>query len=418
MFTIWKAVGQPHQNQINHNCMTTNNKQKHKELIAISKGKGPYQNTLDALAPFDFSFLKGRKVLLKPNAGRVATPDKGITTHPDVVAGAIDVFRSFGSITAIGESPISGVDTMEAFEITGIAKAAKERNCPLFDMDVDKPISKKIPNFKVLSNIKVCKEVAEFDFIVSIPVIKTHMHTGVTLSIKNMKGCLWRRSKVLLHMLPETPAYDEKPIDIAIADMTTILKPDFSLIDGTICMEGMGPSAGTARQMNIVIAGFDPFKTDAVACHLIGIDPKTIPHLRLGAEFNGMTLDLEEVEITPSDWKKYKVKFAPPPKDLVMEYPNITVLDKNSCSACQSSLYLFLKQYGKSILEYCPDGKLNIAIGKGHKSLPVNTLCIGNCTSAHKSKCKYVQGCPPVSSEILSIITGTQKFDTKDGMPD
>ena len=27
---------------------------------------------------------------------------------------------------------------------------------------------------------------------------------GVTLAVKNMKGCLWRRSKVDLHMLPAT----------------------------------------------------------------------------------------------------------------------------------------------------------------------------------------------------------------------
>ncbi len=385
--------------------------------ITLSHGKGPYQNTLEALALFDFSFLKGRKVLLKPNAGRVATPDKGITTHPEVVAGAIDVFRSFGAIVAVGESPISGVNTMEAFHVTGIAKAANDRNCPLFDLDVNKPVVKEIPDAKVLNSIKLCREVAEFDFIVSIPVIKTHMHTGVTLSIKNMKGCLWRRSKVLLHMLPEVSGYDDKPIDIAIADMTTVLKPDFALIDGTVCMEGMGPSAGSARKLDTVIAGFDPFRTDALACHLIGIEPETIPHLRLGAEFNNTDLKLERISITPSDWEKYKVKFALPPKDLLLEYPNITVYDKNSCSACQSSLYLFLKQYGKSILEYCPDGKLNIAIGKGHDTLPENTLCIGNCTSMHKSKCPYIQGCPPVSSEILSLITGSRKFDTKDGTP-
>ncbi|HBM15033.1 MAG TPA: hypothetical protein DD381_01585 [Lentisphaeria bacterium] len=386
--------------------------------IVISRGKEPYENTLEVLSHFDFSFLKGKKVLLKPNAGRIASYEKGITTHPEVIAGAIDFFRKFGVIAAVGESPISGVNTMEAFDITGIAKIAKERNCPLFDMDADKPIIKEIPNAKVLKSIKLCKKVSEFDFIVSIPVIKTHMHTGVTLSIKNMKGCLWARSKVLLHMFPEIAGFEDKPIDVAIADMSTILKPDFALIDGTICMEGMGPSAGTAKPMNMVIAGFNPFKTDAVACHIMGIDPEKVPHLKLGAQFNRTTLGLEGTEIIPSDWEKYIIQFALPPKDLVLEYPNITVFDKNSCSACQSSLYLFLKQYGTSILEYCQDGKLNIAIGKGHKTLPDNTLCIGNCTSSHKSKCPYIQGCPPVSSEILSLITGSRKFDIKDGTPE
>lgn len=386
-------------------------------LINIARGKGPYQNTLNALAPFDFSFLRGKKILLKPNAGRIATPDKGITTHPEVVAGAIDVFRTFGAIIAIGESPISGVDTMEAFAITGITKIARERNCPLLDLDVNKPVIQAIPNAKVLNSIKICKEVTEFDFIVSIPVIKTHMHTGVTLSIKNMKGCLWKRSKVLLHMLPEVEGSSDKSIDIAIADMTTVLKPDFSLIDGTICMEGMGPSAGVPKRMDLVLAGFNPFKVDSMACHLIGIDPETVPHLRLSSLLNKTTLKLDDVTISPSNWRDYIVKFALPPSNLVLEYPNIKIFDKNSCSACQSSLYLFLKQYGKSILEYCPDGKLNIAIGKGHESLPANTLCIGNCTAKHRFCGKYIQGCPPVSSEILSSITGSEKFDTKDGTP-
>ena len=80
--------------------------------------------------------------------------------------------------------------------------------------------------------------------------MKMHMHTGVTLAVKNMKGCLWRKSKVDLHMLPPLPGHNEKTLDIAIADMSAILRPHLSIIDGTIGMEGLGPSAGKAKQMD------------------------------------------------------------------------------------------------------------------------------------------------------------------------
>jgi len=42
-------------------------------------------------------------------------------------------------------------------------------------------------------------------------------------------------------------------------------------------------------------------------------------------------------------------------------------------------------------------------IGKGHEKLPCGTLCVGNCTAIHNDCGKFVPGCPPVSSEILSM---------------
>ena len=57
---------------------------------------------------------------------------------------------------------------------------------------------RQIPSGEAIQRLKVCPEVLEYDIVVSIPVMKMHMHTGVTLAVKNMKGCLWRRSKVCL----------------------------------------------------------------------------------------------------------------------------------------------------------------------------------------------------------------------------
>ena len=228
--------------------------------VSVVQGLDAYANTLAALASIDLSPVGGKTVLLKPNAGRMAEFGTGVNTNPRVVAAAIDAFRKAGASVAIGESPIAGVRTMEAFERSGIAEAARQNNCPLIDLDERKPVHVPVPHGRVIDSLKVCADVLDYDFVVSIPVMKIHMHTGVTLSVKNMKGCLWRRSKVDLHMLPQLEGTGDKSLDLAIGDMATVLRPDFSIIDGSVCMEGLGPGAGTPKSLNVIVAAADPFR--------------------------------------------------------------------------------------------------------------------------------------------------------------
>jgi uncharacterized protein (DUF362 family) len=330
---------------------------------------------------------------LKPNAGRNVESGRGITTHPEVVAAAVDAFREAGAEVAIGESPITGVAMFEAFENCGIKAIAEARNCRLIDMDARRYVPLAIPNGVAIKALKLCREVAEYDIIVSIPVMKTHMHTGVTLSVKNMKGCLWKRSKVDLHMLPQLAGHKEKSLDTAIADMASVLRPHLSIIDGTIGMEGLGPSAGTPKELGAVVVG---------ACELMGIGAGEIPHLRMGAERGYGVIDTGAIRVFPETIEKVRCPFERPPDKLSVAFPGFTILDVQSCSACQSTLLMFLKRYGKELRDKISDEKdIVIAIGKGHKHLPEGTLCVGNCTIRHKKGGRFVPGCPPVASEIL-----------------
>ena len=373
--------------------------------IFIAGGNGPYQNTTSLLQKFDLSFAKGKRVLLKPNIGRAAKPDTGIVTNPMIIAAAIDAFQKAGAKVAVGESPIVGVNIKEAFEESGLSLIAKKRGCRLIDLDKRGCVKMPVNNGVVLKSLQICKDVLESDIVVSIPVMKMHMHTGVTLSLKNMKGCLWKKSKVKLHMLPPVKGYDEKPINIAISDLAEILMPDFVIIDGTVGMEGLGPSAGTPKPMDVVVAGFDPFAADAVACRLMGTDAKEIPHLRLGAKRGFGIIDIDKISIFPKNWGEMASVFEPPPKNLTFEFPNIKIYDKKSCSACQSTILLLLKRHYDEITDYFPKNKqINIVIGKGNTDIPLDAFCIGNCASIHKKNRIFIQGCPPVGSEILKKI--------------
>ncbi|HEY5621090.1 MAG TPA: DUF362 domain-containing protein [Pontiella sp.] len=378
-------------------------------------GDNAYAQVREVLGKFDLSPVKGKTVLLKPNVGRMSQFGTGVNTNPQVVAAAIDVFRDAGAEVAVGESPITGVKTLEAFEISGVADVARERNCPLIDLNKRKPVQVPVPGGQVIDSLKICAEALEYDFVVSIPVMKIHMHTGVTLSVKNMKGCLWRRSKVDLHMLPQVEGSSDKSLDIAIGDMATVLLPHFALIDGSIGMEGLGPGAGQPRPLNVVLAGVDPFAADAVACRLMGRDANEIPHLRIGAENGCGVIDLDRINVVPENWRDFSAEFEGAPQNLSIEFPNIEVLDKNSCSACQSTLLLFLRRFGESLADYIPaNERLRVAIGKGHDDLPDGTLCIGQCTVRQKGSGIFVPGCPPVGSQIFE----TLQQHAEDAAPD
>jgi len=265
--------------------------------VYVAQGDGPYDNTRRALEHVDLSLVRGKRVLLKPNAGRVAPAGSGVTTHPEVVAAAIDAMREAGAQPAVGESPIVGVKVREAFEVSGIAAVARRRDCPLIDLDRRRSVEVPVPEGRVIRSLRVCAEAREREFIVSLPVMKMHMHTGVTLSVKNMKGCLWRRSKVELHMLPPVEGSELKPIDFAIADMSSVLRPDLAVIDGFTAMEGNGPVGGTPVEHRVAVVSPDWLAADRVGVELMGIDIGKIGYLNYCASAGMGGFDLKKIEI-------------------------------------------------------------------------------------------------------------------------
>ena len=374
--------------------------------VYVAQGGGPYDNTRRVLESVGLAAVSGRRVLLKPNVGRVASAGSGIVTHPQVIAAAIDAFREAGGEVAVGESPIVGVDVMDAFAAAGTSEVAAARNCPLIDMDRRRFVEVPVPDGQVIRSLRVCPEVLEFDFVVSLPVMKMHMHTRVSLAVKNMKGCLWRRSKVDLHMLPPVPGSDAKSLDVAIADLASVLRPHWAIIDGTVGLEGLGPSAGQPKPLDVVVASADAFAADAVACQLMGTAAEAVPHLDLGARRGCGVIDLSRLAVTPDHWREFASPFAPPPANLMIEFPGIAVLDQNSCSACQSTLLLFLNRYREGIFDCFPSRKtVQVASGKGHAEVPEGTLLIGNCTASHRSQGIFVPGCPPGGSQIFAAIS-------------
>jgi uncharacterized protein (DUF362 family) len=377
-------------------------------IVHILKGKDPYQTARAVLQGFPLPDLEGRSVLIKPNAARLSSAGMGVTTHPLVVSATIDELRERGAAEiVIGESCIFGVNAQEAFRMTGMAEISERKGVPLIDFDRSEPMEIDVPGGSVIQKIKVPTLLKKFDFVISIPVMKTHMHTLVTLSIKNMKGLLWRREKARFHHLrcDERVTKGYKELDIAISEMALVLSPQLAIIDGTVGMEGMGPAYGRPKQMGIIVVGNNALSADAVAARLMGINPEAVPHLKLAAEKGIGEIDLQKILILPKDYMKWKASFAPPPSKLSIPFPDVIVHDRGSCSACLSTLLVFLQNYHSDLTDYrLEDEKVHIGIGKHLKNCPNGTILVGNCASRMKRKGIFVQGCPPVASQIMDTL--------------
>ncbi len=381
-------------------------------IVSVSGKKGVRQNVVQCLKQIDLNKITGKKVLLKPNVGRSAKPGQGYNTNPETLDAIIETFLTFEpSKIVIGESPLVGIDVFEAYEKSGIAAIANKYNIELIAFDNEKPIVKEIQNSRVVQQTKICRQIYDYDILVSVPVAKTHMHTRVTLGIKNMKGCLYKHEKVRYHQLEyNNTIYPEKTLDSAISDLATVLLPDLTIIDGYIGMEGLGPSGGEAIHADFIIASWNALGADVLGCIIMGINPAEVPHLKLVAQRLEGSLEPSAYQILPENYKPFITPFKRPPTNISVSFPNIVVHDKESCSSCLSTLMLFLKRFKDDMSPYVlSDGNFHIAIGKGVKDAMEGTVFVGNCTKKNCTGIEtFVAGCPPVPTRIYEAITGVE----------
>jgi len=382
-----------------------------KQLVAIKHGYNDSQMAYDAIARVFDDDVEGKSILLKPNAGRKGKANTALCTNAEVVRGVIKFFKEqkAGDIF-VGDGALWGVNVWEAMEMAGIIQVCKEEDVTCVNLDEFPPVCKEIKNGTMVNKLKFSSLVFEVNMVVSIPVIKTHMYTGATLSIKNMKGCLYKIEKTKLHRIdkPSPDLSKGRCLDYGISDMATVLLPDYAVLDGTYCMEGFGPSVGTPINLNLVVASKDPTAADYIGIKLMGMKHDSISHVNLVQE-RCNTAAFDDIEVEPSDYMKYSKTFSTADMSkLANIYPNISVVEKGSCSACSATVMTFIQRHGKSFDE---NYHFVLATGKDLSQEDLdreNIILVGNCAGQAGGDKPFCKGCPPVGSSILAFMSGKE----------
>jgi uncharacterized protein (DUF362 family) len=232
------------------------------------------------LFPID---VHGKKVVLKPNLVDYA-PGGAINTHPVLVLAAAESFRCMGAKSVVvAEGPGHQRDTQLVLSQSGYEQLLRDEKIHFVDLNRDELIRTPLrASYTGLKQLWLPRTVLEADFIVSIPKIKTHHWSGVTLSMKNMFGIVpgsrYGWPKNILHW---------EGIQESILDICATVPIRFVIADGIMAMQGNGPLNGTPRPLGMIVLADDPVAADATCARLMGFEPARIAHLREGSRFLG-----------------------------------------------------------------------------------------------------------------------------------
>ncbi|MEG2434896.1 MAG: DUF362 domain-containing protein [Ruthenibacterium sp.] len=215
-------------------------------------------------------------VLLKPNLLAKHVPAHAVTTHPAVLRGAILALQARG-VTHITVADSSGglynATAMNAiYKQSGLAAVCAETGATLY---LDCAYATRQTDGKRVRSFNLLQPVLEADFILNLPKFKTHVMTGMTGAVKNLFGTVPGLQKAEFHMrFPEKEAFGEM-----LVDLCECVRPQLTVIDGIVGMEGDGPAGGAPREIGVLLGGENPYTLDLALCRMMGLDAMTVPFL-------------------------------------------------------------------------------------------------------------------------------------------
>lgn len=205
------------------------------------------------------NFLLKKKVFVKVNLiSSEFVP--GQCTSPLVLDGVLNELTKYECEVTLGDADLAAAHQCDkAAKVWGHKKLAEKYGATFINLSKDETVEVSIDG-KVFKILDVPRSVFEADHIISLPVVKTHCLTGITCALKHFWGVV-PRVRHQYHLVVEE----------AIADIVQMVRPKlaFSIVDGTIGMEGNGPRTGIPKICNTIIASKDPVAIDsAVATYM------------------------------------------------------------------------------------------------------------------------------------------------------
>ena len=394
-----------------------------KPIVAIVKYEEPVSSVRKAveLAKGLDKVKPNAKVFIKPNIvfwnKEHPIPKYGSITTTRVIEDMIILLKekgvsdiTIGEGTVITKPKIKGLQE-HAFETLGYNVLKKKYGIKTLNI-FERPFEEVDLGDNV--KLKFNTDILHSDFVVDIPVLKTHGQTIVSLGIKNLKGTIDIASRKKCHNTDPV-----KNLDFMVSKLSIPMPPMLTIIDGIYSLE-LGPSYdGKARRTNLLIASTDVLSADLAGARALGFEIGRVPHLnhetkRLGRR-NDLT-DAQVVGINPDDVAQpYKIEYEYT-KDQMPAYlarygvtgiswPNPGSSMCTYCTGFTSPIMTNLV----SIWKGKDFGDVEVLTGKSLKPTPgkKKTILLGKCMwEAHKdnpdiNELYAVKGCPPSEKGII-----------------
>jgi len=266
-----------------------------KPIVSIVKYEKPLESVrkvVELSKLFD-DLPKEAKIFIKPNIVYWSSgphPKWGVITTSRVMEDVVTILKERGidNIT-IGEGFGSNEAAEDAFKKLGYNDLKERFGVKLINTN-DRPHEKIDMGCEFLVNF--ASDPLKADYIINLPVLKTHSQAVVSLGMKNLKGFINIASRKKFHS-----ADPIKTLHFNVAQLPNNIPPCLTLIDGIYTLE-RGPSMdGKAHRTNVLIASKDILSADIIGAKTLGIEPSDVPHLVQAAKDRDRSTSLSEIEV-------------------------------------------------------------------------------------------------------------------------
>jgi uncharacterized protein (DUF362 family) len=362
------------------------------------------------------------KVFVKPNlvswTKAVPIPKWGVITTSRVIEDMVVLLKERGikDIT-IGEGMVTrnpkDRETMaHAFETLGYNVLKKRFGVKPINI-FERPFEKVDLGGGVVLNFN--SDILQSDFVVDLPVLKTHNQTIVSLGIKNLKGMIDIDSRKKCHS-----ADPKKDLNYMIARLANKMPPMFVLLDGIYTNERGPGFDGRIRRSNILVASADILSADMVGAKVLGYDPSVVPHLVHAAGDRKRPLDFSDIQVMGENIEDvtsfHEHSFPYVENDTLrrslavrgikgLSYPKFDLSMCTYCSGLNGIMLFSIAMAWKGE----PWDDVEVLTGKEMKPTPgkKKTILIGKCMAeANKDHPDIqemipVKGCPPSPKSVV-----------------
>ena len=336
------------------------------------------KKSLELIGGLNSVLKPGNKVFVKFNhLSPPSPPERGIVTHPIFVEAVLTLLKEVGVEITVGDDIEEGNE--DGFIISGFREMCDRQGVKLVNLRETGFVEKSC-NGKILKNLYIAKDVIEADVIISIPKFKTHSLTTFTGGIKNLFGVI----PVGLRRRFHGDYFKLEDFSQILVDIYAMVKPQVTIMDGVIAMEGEGPGSGKLRNLGLILASKDVVALDAVAGGIIGLKPDDVLTTRDAGERGLGISDLKKIKIVgekfdtlvvdnfklPTIVSHMAMKMAPHGvvKYILNQISPRPRVKKKNCTACIKCV------------EVCPTGAATML---GETAVINDQLCI-RCMCCHE----------------------------------
>lgn len=226
--------------------------------VALVRTADRKRGVSEALKLFEPSAMAGKRVVIKPNFN---TADNAPgSTHTDTLSQLVaELHQRDARNVTVGES--SGPPrTRGVMEQKGIFDLARQLRFDVVNFE-EIPDADWVPfgpgGTHWPDGFHLPRLVVDADYLVSTCCLKTHGAGGVfSMSLKLSVGLTPKNIRRTMHRSPDMRRM--------IAELNTGYRPELIVLDGVAAFTDGGPSRGTLKPGNVIIAGDDRVAVDAV----------------------------------------------------------------------------------------------------------------------------------------------------------